>query len=587
MTNSKVWSDSIAGDNHIITLILDQVQTNTGLFKMPLDIELATLSGDTTFVVWDSLASQTFEFVMNEEVTNLRIDPSNWVLKELLYEERVSVSGTIYGGDESTPLEDAQIYFSRIDLNTNSVVSIDTSFSDAHGQYSIPVIPGFYAIEVFLFEEGYLPATPKFMEITNNISAIDFVLIAPAISTNLDSIAVFLNENESYRDTLKIENIGNGKLLFSIASTTGGGMLNRSSKYIPGQLWKPTIDKLMVRSLENSKSCQELTTPPTSSWQLLYKDPKDNADGIIDINETWMQVSNGNLYLKVTTHHQYGALNQFEYDLFIDIDGNPNTGLFAGWIGADYLIVVSDLGGVYSALVRYVNGNFELVSLATYEHIDPSNNEFTVAFPLSLFGSVKILSMLSVGQSISDPFIDRDVTPDNNFGYFIFGVEDIPWLQIEPNFGIVETSEPHSVVLNIIPETLAAGHYDVNLVIANNEFTNVLKIIPIKFDYITRIAEIENLPKTFSLSQNYPNPFNSETLIHYELPRQGKATLDIYNLLGQKICRLIDKTQPGGSYSINWDGLDDSGKLVGSGIYFYIIKLDNEILPTRKMVIIK
>lgn len=581
------WSDSAAVNNHIVTLILDQVQTNTGLFKMPLDVLLTTLSGDTTYVVWDSLASQAFQFVMNEEVINLKIDPDNWVLKELLTEERVRVSGTIFGGDESTPLEGAQIYFVRLDLPTSTVLSIDTVFSDTQGQYSVSVIPGFYQVTAFLLEQSYLPSPSKYIEINNNISGVNFVLIAPAISTNLDSIVVFLDAGESYTDTLKIENTGIGQLLFSVASTTASGMLSKSLTSLPQPSIKSILNHSLVNSPGKSKISEITAIHPTSSWQLLYQNPLDNADGVFDINETWMQVSDGNLYLKVTSHHQYGALNQFEYDLLIDVDRNPNTGLFAGWIGADYIIAVSDFGGVYSALVKYVNGSFELVSLASYESIDITNNEFTVAFPLSSFGSVKVLYMLSVVQSLSNPYLDHDVTPDDNFGYFIYGLEDIPWLQIEPYFGIVESSESNSVVLRIVPEALSAGHYDASLVIANNEFTNVPKIIPIKFDYITGVTEIENLPKVFSLSQNSPNPFNAGTMIHYDLPKPGLVTLDIFNLLGQRIHRLVNKNQSAGSYSINWDGRDQSGRLVGSGIYFYVIKLDSETLPVRKMVILK
>lgn len=578
------WSDSATGDNHIVTLMLNQVQTNTGLFKMPLDIELTTFSGDTTFILWDSLASQTFQFVMNEEVLNLKIDPKNWVLKELLIDERVSVSGTVFAGDSSTPLENAQIYFARIDLSTYNTISIDTAFSDAQGQYSKTVIPGFYQVAAFLLEEGYLPSSSKYMEINDDITGLDFVLSAPVITTNRDSIVVFLDEGQSYTDTLKIKNTGIGQLLFSVASAMGGGMMSKSSFSLPQLSIKPIKNK----SLSNpSRISETAAMPPTSSWQLLYQDPLDNASGIVDINETWMQIYNGNLYLKVTTHHQYGALNEFEYDLLIDADGNPDTGLFVGWFGAEYIIVVSDLGGAYSALGRYVSGSFELVSLASHESFDPGNKEFIVAFPIGPLSSAKVLAMLSVVQSRTTPYHDNDVAPDENFGYFIFGIEEIPWLQFEPNFGIVQSGESYSVSLNIIPGSLTAGHYNVNLVIANNDVSSVAKIIPIKFDYLTGVTEIEGTPKIFSLSQNYPNPFNAGTIIHYDLPKPGSVTLDVFNLLGQRIHRLVKKNQSAGSYSINWDGRDQSGRFVGSGIYFYVIKLDNETLPVRKMVILK
>lgn len=77
------WSDSTSGSHHIVTLDLNQAQTNAGLFKMPLDVLLTSASRDTTCVIWDSLKSQRFQFVLNEPVTELALDPEDWVLKKL------------------------------------------------------------------------------------------------------------------------------------------------------------------------------------------------------------------------------------------------------------------------------------------------------------------------------------------------------------------------------------------------------------------------------------------------------------------------------------------------------------------------
>ena len=86
------WYDSTALDRHVVVLQLDQIQDNTGLFTMPLDVRISTAAGaDTTFVVWDSLASQTFYFDLAEAATNLEIDPDGWVLK-FLQEKPTSVA---------------------------------------------------------------------------------------------------------------------------------------------------------------------------------------------------------------------------------------------------------------------------------------------------------------------------------------------------------------------------------------------------------------------------------------------------------------------------------------------------------------
>lgn len=94
-------------------------------------------------------------------------------------------------------------------------------------------------------------------------------------------------------------------------------------------------------------------------------------------------------------------------------------------------------------------------------------------------------------------------------------------------------------------------------------------------------------PKTFSLHQNFPNPFNAETVIHYELPDKGEVALDIYNILGQQVLRLVSEAQPTGSYSVKWDGRDGSGRMLPSGIYIYKLQLDQTGLPVRKMLMLK
>ncbi len=76
------WSTAASGEDYYAILHVRQVQENTGPFKMPLEVQWATPSGDTAFVVWDSLAFQEFYFALNEPVTDVAVDPKGWILKE-------------------------------------------------------------------------------------------------------------------------------------------------------------------------------------------------------------------------------------------------------------------------------------------------------------------------------------------------------------------------------------------------------------------------------------------------------------------------------------------------------------------------
>ncbi|MFC1558640.1 FISUMP domain-containing protein, partial [candidate division KSB1 bacterium] len=95
------------------------------------------------------------------------------------------------------------------------------------------------------------------------------------------------------------------------------------------------------------------------------------------------------------------------------------------------------------------------------------------------------------------------------------------------------------------------------------------------------------IPKEFSLQQNYPNPFNPETIIKYQVPELSGIIFNIYNTLGQKVRTLIDEEKQSGYYSVKWDGTNDYGVKVSSGIYIYVLKTDKGYIKARKMVFLK
>lgn len=97
------------------------------------------------------------------------------------------------------------------------------------------------------------------------------------------------------------------------------------------------------------------------------------------------------------------------------------------------------------------------------------------------------------------------------------------------------------------------------------------------------------LPKAFNLlKQNYPNPFNHKTMIQYSLfgHSERQVELLIYNILGERISTLVSDHQPGGDHTTWWDGTDNSGDTVPSGIYFYVLKADGQRI-VKKMLFLK
>jgi flagellar hook assembly protein FlgD len=95
-----------------------------------------------------------------------------------------------------------------------------------------------------------------------------------------------------------------------------------------------------------------------------------------------------------------------------------------------------------------------------------------------------------------------------------------------------------------------------------------------------------NVSKTYTLIQNYPNPFNSETTIRYSIPLKTEVRLIIYNLNGQKVRTLVNEEKASGSYTVTWDGKDDKGQNVVSGIYIYDMNA-GDFTEKKKMVLLK
>jgi carboxypeptidase T len=94
-------------------------------------------------------------------------------------------------------------------------------------------------------------------------------------------------------------------------------------------------------------------------------------------------------------------------------------------------------------------------------------------------------------------------------------------------------------------------------------------------------------PLKLSLYQNAPNPFNPETTISYTLPRRGSISLDIFNIKGQVVKSLVSERQEQGFYSISWDGKDNNGNSVASGVYFYRLEAEGQTSQTKKMILLK
>jgi len=96
----------------------------------------------------------------------------------------------------------------------------------------------------------------------------------------------------------------------------------------------------------------------------------------------------------------------------------------------------------------------------------------------------------------------------------------------------------------------------------------------------------EETPRAYNLAQNFPNPFNPQTTIKFDMKAKGHVTLKIYNVAGQLVRTLFNGVKDAGSYKVTWDGMNNDGSKVASGVYFY--KMDTAgYNKTLKMVLLR
>ena len=93
------------------------------------------------------------------------------------------------------------------------------------------------------------------------------------------------------------------------------------------------------------------------------------------------------------------------------------------------------------------------------------------------------------------------------------------------------------------------------------------------------------MPAGVILSPNYPNPFNLSTAIGFSLPEAGLVDLVIFNVMGRKVRKLLSKHMAPGIHSIVWDGCDDRGIPVTTGIYFSQLHINNSSVSGRMMLV--
>ncbi|MFC1475313.1 T9SS type A sorting domain-containing protein [Candidatus Zixiibacteriota bacterium] len=236
---------------------------------------------------------------------------------------------------------------------------------------------------------------------------------------------------------------------------------------------------------------------------------------------------------------------------------------------------------------RYTVKNQSLVSGFSYEESLPGNTEFGLYFKtVSYTHSLKNIDPpLLPDGSIIDARLklyfknEENMTLDFSIDELQFNTDNYHVFIIQPNKDsiIVEQKALHDGAFEVKISNISSKHK-----LAASSFE--LKYHPARSKDISNKSQ--TLAKHYRLKSNYPNPFNPITTIEYNLSSEAKVDITVYNMVGQAVKKLICKTIPAGTHTVEWNGKDEFGNNVSTGIYFYKIVTEG-YSETRKMILLK
>ena len=169
----------------------------------------------------------------------------------------------------------------------------------------------------------------------------------------------------------------------------------------------------------------------------------------------------------------------------------------------------------------------------------------------------------------------------NNYGFEVQRkrIEEENYVTLNNGFvpGHGTTNEPHTYTFTDSSATISRWNYRLKVIDLDG---TVHYTDPVAVNVLTAVT-LSQIPTAFALNQNYPNPFNPSTMVRYDLPQATHVTLEVYNMLGQRVATLVDGMEPPGTYGVEWNAAG-----VASGVYLCRIQA-GPYMAVRKMAVVK
>ena len=276
-----------------------------------------------------------------------------------------------------------------------------------------------------------------------------------------------------------------------------------------------------------------------------------------------------------------GGRDDFSYGVATDGSGNifvtgyfQQTGNFDGTFltsagSGDVFLAKYDENGTLQWVRQDGGSDLEMGYCVA---VDGDGNAAVSGF----FASTATFGDSTFTSTLKDIFVAKYDT-DGNF----LQAEQAGGSSIDEAYGIAFDSAGNAFLTGVFGSTATFGETE-RTSLGNEE----IFIAKFGADGPTAVEDAVKQPNAFSLAQNYPNPFNPETTISYNLNRAGFVTLHIFDIAGKRVRSLYECKQPAGSHRLIWDGTDELGQAVSSGLYLYQLQAGKQ-RTSRRMLLLK
>lgn len=401
-----------------------------------------------------------------------------------------------------------------------------------------------------------------------------------------EEINLTLGQNESEEIDIAVNNLGGGVLDYqTVIYSTEENSRNSGGPDQFGYYWRDSDD----------------ADGPEYEW-FDISEIGDNL-GITDVN------SHADVYLPFPFHF-YGNIYE---NMAVSSNGYLTFGNNADDQSNDQIPFVIDPDNLIAPLWDYLAPGFGSVH-SYYDDISErfiiqytdwrfyiSGGLSSLTFQVQMFSNGNIrfiyntlegdLTSCTVGienENASDglPIAYNEEYLQNAMAIEIFFQPD--WLELDHYMGSVLHDEPDHLMLSLNSNDLPAGTYLAEIQIHSNDTHNSLLVVPVTMNVDFVDAPDEEIVSTTKLLGNYPNPFNPVTTISFSVENGvSGAELGIYNIRGQLVKTYsIDTSHEQNTYSVIWDGTDDKGNAISSGIYFSKLRA-GKFTDSRKMILMK